>query len=95
MDQVAREVTEARAQVELRQQQIGTAKQLVRLANDSYDQNLIRIKNGQGLPIETLQSVQALLQSRRELLRTLTDYNSSQFTLQRAMGWPVDQPLAN
>lgn len=87
MDQVAREVTEAHAQVTLRKDQIETAKQLVKYANESYEQNVLRTKHAQGLPIETLQAVQALLQSRRELLRTITDYNSAQFTLRRATGW--------
>jgi outer membrane protein TolC len=41
------------------------------------------------LPIEALQSAQALLQARREYLRSVTDYNAAQFTLQRALGWPV------
>lgn len=87
MDQVAREVVDAHAQLCLRKDQIETAKQLLKYANESYDQNVIRIRHGQGLPIETLQSVQALLQARRELLRTITDYNAAQFNLRRATGW--------
>jgi outer membrane protein TolC len=92
LDLVAREVTEAQAQVQLREQQVETARGLVKFANDSYDHNLVRIQQGQGLPIEVLQSTQALLQSRREYLRTIIDYNVSQFTLQRALGWPVGAP---
>ena len=44
----------------------------------------------EGLPIETLQSIQALDQARREYLRALVDYNAAQFRLQRALGWPID-----
>jgi outer membrane protein TolC len=92
LDQVAREVTEAFAQVKLRKQQVDQMTPVVGLASESYDLNLARIQNGQGLPIEALQSAQALLQSRREYLRSLVDYNASQFTLQRALGWPVGGP---
>jgi len=92
LDLVAREVTEAFAQVQIRQQQIDQAREVVKFAIESYDRNLARIQNGQGLPIEALQSAQALLQSRREYLRSVTDYNSAQFTLQRALGWPVGGP---
>lgn len=90
---IAREVSEAYAQVQLRQQQIETARRAVQSAMDSYQHNFVRIRQGQGLPIEVLQATQALLQARREYLRTVIDYNSAQFTLQRALGWPVE-PLA-
>jgi outer membrane protein TolC len=92
LDLVAREVTEAHAQVQIREQQLQTAQDLLKFATDSYDLNLARIRQGQGLPIEVLQSTQALLQARREYLRTIIDYNSAQFTLQRALGWPVGAP---
>jgi outer membrane protein TolC len=92
LDLVAREVTEAHAQLQIRTQQIETARDVVRFATESYDHNLVRIRAGQGLPIEVLQSMQALLQARREYLRAIIDYNSAQFSLQRALGWPVGQP---
>jgi len=89
MDLVAREVTESYSQLQFREQQIETARRAVQFAAESYDRNLARIQSGQGLPIEALQSAQALLQARREYLRSVTDYNVSQFTLQRALGWTV------
>jgi outer membrane protein TolC len=89
LDLVAREITEANAQVQFRGRQIETARKVVVDAVDSYDRNLLRIRQGQGLPIEALQSTLALLQARREYLRTVIDYNSAQFTLQRALGWPA------
>jgi outer membrane protein TolC len=89
MDLVAREVVEAHAQVVARQQQIEVAKQGIVSAQQSYERNLVRIRNVQGLPIEVLQSIQALDASRREFLRAVFDYNTAQFRLQRALGWPV------
>ncbi len=88
MDQVAREVTEAHVQVRARQDQIAIAEQGVRVAADSYKLNIQRIDQAQGLPIEALQSVQAMDQARREYLRAVIDYNLAQFALVRALGWP-------
>jgi outer membrane protein TolC len=89
MDLVAREVVEAHTQVVARQRQIEVAKQGIVSAQQSYARNLDRIRNVQGLPIEVLQSIQALDASRREYLRAVFDYNTAQFRLQRALGWPV------
>jgi outer membrane protein TolC len=88
LDRVAREVVEAHAQVQSRREQIATAQQGVQAALASYERNLDRIKNVQGLPIEVLQAIQALTQARREYLRSLIAYNEAQFRLQRALGWP-------
>jgi outer membrane protein TolC len=89
MDIVAREVVEAHAQVQARSQQIGTAESAIQVARESYRQNSERIQGGEGLPIEVLQSIQALAQAQREYLRAVIDYNAAQFSLQRALGWPV------
>lgn len=89
MDQVASEVAETHAQVEARQSQIKLAEAGITAAQDSYRRNAERIRDGQGLPIETLQSIQALDQARRQYVRAVADYNRAQFQLQRALGWPI------
>jgi outer membrane protein TolC len=89
LDQVAREITEAHAQVEARRQQIAIAREGVAAALNSYERNLDRILDAMGLPLEALQSIQALAQARREYLRVLIDYNAAQFSLERALGWPI------
>jgi outer membrane protein TolC len=89
MNDVAREVVQAHAQVQARHRQIGIAQQAVERAIWSFDRNLARVRDLQGLPIETLQSIQALDDARREYLRSLVDYNTAQFRLHRAMGWPI------
>ena len=88
LDRVAREVVEAHTQVQSRKKQIATAEEGVKAAAQSFDRNWQRIKNAQGLPIETLQSIQALAQARREYLRAVIDYNAAQFSLHRNIGWP-------
>lgn len=88
MDQIAREVTEASAQSQARRRQIEIAREGVAAAVHSHRRNLDRIQAAKGLPIEALQSVQALANAQREYLRTLVDYDVAQFTLFRALGWP-------
>ncbi|MFM8892118.1 MAG: TolC family protein [Planctomycetia bacterium] len=90
MNRVSREIVEAHAQVLARHRQIGIAEQAVRRATDSFERNWLRVRDLEGLPIETLQSIQALDQARREYLRALVDYNAAQFHLQRSLGWPID-----
>jgi outer membrane protein TolC len=92
MDQVAREVVEAYTQVQSRKGQMATAKMGIQAALSSHELNLERIEHAQGLPIEVLQSIQALAQARREYLRTVIEYNAAQFALYRALGWPVKSP---
>lgn len=89
MDLVAREIVETHAQVRARRKQIAVAREAITVAHASYDKNIERITNAQGLPLEALQSIQALSQSQREYLRALVDYNQGQFALHRALGWPA------
>lgn len=90
LDRVAREIVEAHEQVQHRQQRIRITQQAIQAAEDSYHRNLRRIREGQGLPIEVLQSVQALETAQRAYLNAVIDYNQAQFRLQWAIGWPVD-----
>ena len=90
MNRVSREIVESHAQVLARHRQIGIAEQAVQRATDSFERNWLRVRDLEGLPIETLQSIQSLDQARREYLRAIVDYNEAQFRLQRALGWPID-----
>jgi outer membrane protein TolC len=95
MNDVAREIVQGHAQIQARHRQIAIAEQAVQRASNSFERNLRRVRDLQGLPIETLQSIQALDQARREYLRVLVDYNAAQFRLQRALGWPIAISDAN
>ncbi|MGQ0634546.1 MAG: TolC family protein [Planctomycetaceae bacterium] len=90
LDRVASEVVEAHVQVVARRRQFAVAEDGVRTAQSSYERNLERIRHVQGLPIEVLQSIQALAQARREYLRVVISYNEAQFRLLRALGWPEE-----
>ncbi len=89
MDQIAREATEAQARVHARRNRISIAQAGIQSARDSYDRNFNRIREGQGLPIEVLQAILSLDATQRELVDATVDYNTAQFQLQRALGWPV------
>ncbi len=93
LDRIAREVVEAHAQIAARKRQLAVAEEGVQAATNSFERNSERIRNAQGLPLETLQSLQALAQARREYLRTINDYNIAQFQLQRALGWSQVGPF--
>ena len=87
LDRVAREVTEAHAQVVQRQRRIAVSRAGITAAERSYTLNRERMENAQGLPIEVLQSIQALATARRGYLNAVIDYNAAQFELCRAVGW--------
>lgn len=89
MDQIAREIGEAHVQVQFRKERITVAERGIESAEQSVRHNLDRIRNGQGLPIEALQAIRALEDSRLAYLQAVSDYNESQFRLYRAMGHPV------
>ena len=89
MDQVAREVSESHAQVTHRAERITVTQRAIELAENSYQRNVSRIRDGQGLPLEALQSLQALEDARRAYLDAVVEYNQAQFRLQWSLGWPV------
>ncbi len=92
IDDVAREIAEAYTQVTHRRERMAVTQTSIRSAQDSYDRNLSRIREGEGLPIEVLQSVKALEASRRAYLDSVSAFNEAQFQLQWALGWQVSAP---
>jgi len=88
-NRIRREVVTANARVHSARHQVDQAHSVVNSAADSYRRNLERIRNTLGLPLEVLQSIQALNASKRELLDATASYNRSQFELHRARGWPL------
>jgi outer membrane protein TolC len=93
LDRVAREVAEAHAKVVKRKQRIEIAKKGILAAEKSYQLNLKRIENAQGLPIETLQAIQALATARQNYLDAVVDFNIAQVELCRATGWTTEPQI--
>jgi outer membrane protein TolC len=89
LDRVAREIVEAHEQVKSRKERIDISKLGIKSATNAYQRDLERTREGEGIPIEVLQSIQALDQARSQYLQSIADYNAAQFRLQRALGWPI------
>lgn len=94
MDLVAQQVAEANVQVTMRRQQIEIAERAIATASDSHRRNMDRIREGQGLPIEALQSIQALESAQRAYLNAIANFNRAQLQLQWSLGWPIDASVA-
>ncbi|MBT4866208.1 MAG: TolC family protein, partial [Planctomycetaceae bacterium] len=93
LDQVAREIVEAHSQVTHRAKRIDITKNAIQSATNSYERNLSRIRDAQGLPLEVLQSIRALEDASRAYLKAVIEYDQAQFQLQWALGWPVAVPV--
>jgi len=94
LNRVRVEVAEAHARTAARFAQIEYAEKAVRASSDGYREDLARIRGGQGLPLEVLDSVRLLSRSRFEYLDTIIDYNRAQFQLWVALGRPPANALA-
>ena len=90
MDRVARQVNEAAAKVRARRPQIAVAQEGVSYAEAAVRRDFDRIKEGEGLPIEVLQSIRLLADARGEYLRAVAEYDVAQFQLQWALGWSFE-----
>jgi outer membrane protein TolC len=86
MNQVRREVAEAQAAAKAAAEQIDVAKPALAAAEQGFKLEIERIKLGQGLPIETLDSFQQLLEARLELARATVAFDVAQFQLFVAIG---------
>ena len=91
IERVVKEVVNAKKISEVRDRRIGFARTAVESAIDSLELNENRIRGGNGLPIELLQSIQALSKARMNYLDAVTSFNKSQFQLFAAVG---TSPLA-
>ncbi len=94
LNRVRTEVAEAHARVAARAQQIDAAEKAVRAGGAAYQGDLTRIKGGQGLPLEVMDSLRLLGRSRFEYLDAIVDYNRAQFQLWVALGNPPADYLA-
>jgi outer membrane protein TolC len=91
---VRTEVAEAKARIDARFQQIDAAEKAVRASADAYEEDMKRIRAGQGLPLELVDSFRLLSRSRYEYLDAIVDYNRAQIQLWVALGRPPANALA-
>ncbi|HUY92717.1 MAG TPA: TolC family protein [Pirellulales bacterium] len=94
LNAVRLEVANAYVVAQTRFAQIGITERNVRTGMESFREDLIRTRNVEGHPIETLDSLRLLGRARYDYLNSIADYNASQFELYVALGQPPANALA-
>ncbi len=91
-DKIAAEVVSAAADVASYRRQMEISQAAITAAKQSYQLNEQRIRENEGLPIELLQSISALVEARNAYTEAVANYNRSQYQLLRALGNPAGVP---
>lgn len=86
VNQIRREVAESLADARAAARQITTAETAVGIAEEGYRLERERIQQAQGRPIEVLDSLRQLIESRQELVRAVVAFDAAQFRLFVAVG---------
>ena len=86
LNQIRTEIVEAQADARAALLQINAARASVGISEEGFRLESERIRQGKGLPIETLDSFQQLLDSQQELVRAVIAFNIAQFRLFVAIG---------
>ncbi len=94
LNRVRADVATAYAQIHAKFAQIDIAKRGVESASASYAEDMGRVRNVLGLPIELLDSFRLLADGRLAYLDAVTDYDKAQFALYVALGQPPPKDLA-
>jgi len=94
LNTVRAEVAESKAKADARFLQIEAGEKAVKSSTEAYKEDLARIKLGQGLPLELVDSFRLLARSRYEYLDAIIDYNRAQFQLWVYLGRPPANALA-
>lgn len=94
LNRVRAEVAEAHGWTAARAVQIDAGERAVRAAREAYTQDLARIRGGQGLPLEVIDSLRLLGRSRYDYLDAVIEYNRAQVQLWVALGRPPADALA-
>ena len=87
-DGVMAEISVAATNVSSYHRQIQTALAEVNAAGESYQLNLQRVAQGEGLPLELLQAVRARISALDAHTKAVAGYNRAQYQLVRAVGRP-------
>jgi outer membrane protein TolC len=94
LDRVRAEVASARARLIARGDQIDLYEKAVQSSQAAFKQDLTRVFNDKGLPIELLDSLRLSGRSRYGYLDSIVDYNRAGFELYVALGQPPADTLA-
>ena len=90
-NRIRAEVAESLAQIRSARSRIETARSQLATAQQGFGEEMARIKQDEGRPLEVLDSTRQLGESRLELIRAITGHNVAQFRLLAAVGTPPDR----
>jgi outer membrane protein TolC len=93
IDLVRRQVADAFARSAARRLEVDSARREVDRADRAFREDLLRTRNLQGYPIETLRSLRLLVTARQALIIALVGYDQAQFQLFVALGQPPPATL--
>lgn len=93
LNRVRSEVAQAHAMLNSNARQIDTLQSAVESGTDAFREDLKRIRSREGLPIEVIDSLKLLAESRLQYLDAIIDYNRAQFELYVSMGQPPANQL--
>ena len=88
INEIQSEVSSAYADVIAARQQIEITTRQLKSANSGFREDLERIRNTVGRPLEAVNSLQLLNQARVAHIRAVTDYDKAEFGLFVALGSP-------
>lgn len=91
---VRAQVAESHGWVSARYLQIDAGEKAVKSSQEAYTRDLSRIRGGQGLPLELVDSLRLLGRSRYDYLDSIIDYNRAQIQLWVSLGRPPANCLA-
>ncbi len=85
-------MAEAHSRSEARFREVDVSRRQVETALEGFSRDLVRIRGGQGLPIEVLNSANLLVRAREQFLAAIIGYDQAQFQLFVALGQPPPDP---
>ena len=86
IDQITEEVLSANSDITALRQEISVSREAVGHASQSYKLTTQRLNEAQGLPIEALQSISILADTRQAEIDSIIDHNIAQHRLLAALG---------
>ncbi|HTU24380.1 MAG TPA: TolC family protein [Pirellulales bacterium] len=95
VNQVRREVAEAFAQSEAARVQIDVSARRLVEAEDGFREEFLRIRGGEGLPLELLDNLTRAIAARQTMVTSVIAYDQSQFRLFVALGQPPTMASAD
>lgn len=88
LDRVRSEVASAHSRTHARFAKIRSCELAVTAGLKAFDEDMLRIRAAEGLPLEVIDSLRLLARSRQQYLDAILDYNKAQFELYVSLGKP-------